>query len=120
MVAYTMPEQRKKEESEWLRGERDQIKFIDIEFERWHIVGFRKARGRLGGQHLSIICRQRAKRSLGGDLNPGHLAFYISHSVLASRYLFEIQSNKYAHWPFSRPSGVNEEHFDWRLLSRGR
>ena len=29
MVAYTRPQQRKKEESERLRGERDQIKFID-------------------------------------------------------------------------------------------
>ena len=33
MVAYTKPQQRKKEESERLRGERDQIKFIDIRFE---------------------------------------------------------------------------------------
>ena len=31
MVAYTKPHQRKKE------GERDQIKFIDLRFERWHI-----------------------------------------------------------------------------------
>ena len=30
-----MPQQRKKEESERLRGERDQIKLIDIGFERW-------------------------------------------------------------------------------------
>ena len=30
MVAHTMPQQRKKEESERLRGERDQIKFIDL------------------------------------------------------------------------------------------
>ena len=44
MVAYTMPQQRKKEESERLRGERDQIKFIDLEFERWQVV--RKARRR--------------------------------------------------------------------------
>ena len=44
MMAYTMPQQRKKEESERLR-ERDQIKFIDLGFERWHIVRFRKARG---------------------------------------------------------------------------
>ena len=29
-MAYTKPQQRKKEESERLRGERDQIKFIDI------------------------------------------------------------------------------------------
>ena len=28
MVAYTKPQQRKKEESEKLRAERDQIKFI--------------------------------------------------------------------------------------------
>ena len=28
MVAYAMPQQRKKEESERLRGERDQINFI--------------------------------------------------------------------------------------------
>ena len=38
MVAYTMPQQRKEEESERLRGERDQIKFIDISFERCHVV----------------------------------------------------------------------------------
>ena len=36
MMAYTMPQQRKKKErSERLRGERDQIKFIDLGFERW-------------------------------------------------------------------------------------
>ena len=40
-----MPQQRKKEESERLRGERDQIKFIDLGFERWQVVRFRKARG---------------------------------------------------------------------------
>ena len=34
MVAYTNPQQWKKEESERLRGERDQIKFIDFGFER--------------------------------------------------------------------------------------
>ena len=32
-MAYTMPQQRKKEESERLRGERDQIKFTDLRFE---------------------------------------------------------------------------------------
>ena len=41
-----MPQQRKKEESEWLRGERDQFKFIDVGFERWQVARFRKARGR--------------------------------------------------------------------------
>ena len=35
MVAYTKPQQRKKEESENLREEEDQIKFIDLRFERW-------------------------------------------------------------------------------------
>ena len=48
MVTYTKPQQRKKEESERLRGERerDQIKFIDLRFERWQVVRFRKARRR--------------------------------------------------------------------------
>ena len=46
MVTYTKPRQRKKEESEQLRGERDQIKFIYIRFERWQAVTFRKARRR--------------------------------------------------------------------------
>ena len=34
MVAYKKPQQWKKEESERLRGEEDQIKFIDLTFER--------------------------------------------------------------------------------------
>ena len=38
MVAYTKPQQRKKEESEELRGERDQIKVIDPRFAKWQIV----------------------------------------------------------------------------------
>ena len=46
MLAHTMPQQRKKEESERLRGERDQIEFIDLTFERWQVVRFRKARRR--------------------------------------------------------------------------
>ena len=46
MVAYTKPQQRKKEESEKLRGEGDQIKFIDLIFERWQVVRCRKARRR--------------------------------------------------------------------------
>ena len=35
MVAYAKPQQRNKEESERLRGERDQVKFIGLRFERW-------------------------------------------------------------------------------------
>ena len=50
MVAYTKPQQRKKEESEQLRGERDKIKCIDLRFERWQVVGLRKARRR---QHVA-------------------------------------------------------------------
>ena len=46
MVAYTKPQQRKKEESEKLRGERYQITFIDLGFERRQFVRFRKARRR--------------------------------------------------------------------------
>ena len=46
MVAYTKPQHRKREESEQLRGERDQIKFIDLRFERRQVVRFRKARVR--------------------------------------------------------------------------
>ena len=41
-----MPQQRKKEESERLRGERDQIKFTNLGLERWQVVRFRKARRR--------------------------------------------------------------------------
>ena len=48
MVACTMPQQRKKEESEKLRGERGQSKFIDLRFERWQVVRFRTARRRQG------------------------------------------------------------------------
>ena len=35
VVAYTKPQQGKKEESKRLRGGRDQIKFIELRFERW-------------------------------------------------------------------------------------
>ena len=55
MLAYTMPQQRKKKErSERLRGERDKIKFIDLGFERWQVVRFRKARGR---QDFPLVAR---------------------------------------------------------------
>ena len=40
MVAYTKLQQRIKDESKRLRGERDQIKFIGLRFERWQFVGF--------------------------------------------------------------------------------
>ena len=56
MVAYTKPQQRKKEESDRLRGERDQIKLIDLRFENWYVVRFRKARRR---QDVSLIACSR-------------------------------------------------------------
>ena len=46
MVVYAKPQRRKKEESERLRGERDQIKFVALRFEIWQVVGFRKAKRR--------------------------------------------------------------------------
>ena len=49
------PEQRKKEESERLRGERDQIKFIDIRSERWKVLGFGKARRKQGVHKLHVL-----------------------------------------------------------------
>ena len=39
MAAYTKPHQITKEESERLRGERDQINFINLRFERWKTAG---------------------------------------------------------------------------------
>ena len=56
MVAYTMPQQRKKGESERLRGERDQIKCVYLRFERWQVVRFRKARG---GQDVPQVACSR-------------------------------------------------------------
>ena len=53
-MAYTKPQQGKKEESELLRGERDKIKFVNLRFERWEVVGFRKARRK---QDVPLITR---------------------------------------------------------------
>ena len=39
MVAYTKPQERKKEESERQIGGRDQIKFIDVRLERGQFAG---------------------------------------------------------------------------------
>ena len=43
MVAYANPQQRTKEGSEGLRGEREKIKFINLGFEIWQVVS-KKAR----------------------------------------------------------------------------
>ena len=58
MVAYTKPQQMKNEDSEKLRGERDQIKFIDLRFERWQVLGLRKARRR---QDVPLVECSRAE-----------------------------------------------------------
>ena len=41
-MAFTKPQQRKKEESERLRGEGDQIESMDLSFERCKVVGLRE------------------------------------------------------------------------------
>ena len=46
MVADTKLQKWKKEESEKLLPEGDQIKFTDLRFERWQVLGLRKARRR--------------------------------------------------------------------------
>ena len=61
MVAYTKPQKRKKEESEKLRGERDQIKFIDLRFERWRVVRFRKARRRQDVPQIACSWHERCQ-----------------------------------------------------------
>ena len=45
MVADAKP-QKNEERSQRLIGGRDQIKFIDLRFERGQVVGFRKGRRR--------------------------------------------------------------------------
>ena len=46
MVVCTKPQQGIGEESERIRGDRNPIKYIDLRFERWQVVGLRKARRR--------------------------------------------------------------------------
>ena len=43
-MAYTKPLIKEERRKKRLRGERDQLKFIDLRFERWQVVGFEKAR----------------------------------------------------------------------------
>ena len=42
MVAYTKHEQWKKEENRRLRGEGNQIKFIDLRFGKWQVSRIRE------------------------------------------------------------------------------
>ena len=43
---YKAPKKEKEESCERLRGEGDQLKFSDLRFERWQVVGFWKGRRR--------------------------------------------------------------------------
>ena len=54
MLAQTKPQQRRKKEGEKLRGERDQIKLIDLGFERWQVERFRKAKRRQDVPRIAI------------------------------------------------------------------
>ena len=64
MVAYTKPQHRKKEESERIRGEKDQIKFIDLRVERWKVVAFWKARRRQDPKVDFMTLRSYAYRAV--------------------------------------------------------
>ena len=44
-MACTKPLKWKRKESNRLTGETDQNTFMDLGFERWQVVGFKKARG---------------------------------------------------------------------------
>ena len=46
MVAYTKPQKWKKEVSKRLRGEGNDITFINLRFERRKVVGFGRGRRR--------------------------------------------------------------------------
>ena len=55
VASFTKPQQRKKEKSEKLRGERDKINFIDLRLERWQVVRFRKTRRRQDVHKLHVL-----------------------------------------------------------------
>ena len=46
MVAYAKPQKGRKKKAKGLRVERDQIRFINLIFEIWQVVTFRKGRRR--------------------------------------------------------------------------
>ena len=55
-MAHTKPKQTKNE-GERLKGERYHIKFIELRFERWQVVGLRKARRRQNNDYSSYVKR---------------------------------------------------------------
>ena len=44
MVATKLQRWKNEDSERWLRGERDQIKLIDLRFKRWQVARFRKIR----------------------------------------------------------------------------
>ena len=58
-MAFTKPQQWKREESERLRREGDKIKFIDLRFKRGQAAGFGKGRRR---HHWCKLMSNRAKK----------------------------------------------------------
>ena len=73
-MTYTKPQQRKKEEGDKLRGERDQIKFVNLRFQRWQVVGFRKA---------------RRKQDVSAKIKTKHLSYQILHLMIAYKFDFK-------------------------------
>ena len=53
MVAYTKAPTKEEKRKQKAKKRGGQIKFIDLRFERWHVVRFRKARRR---QDVPINC----------------------------------------------------------------
>ena len=70
-MAYKRPQQWKKEESDRLRGERDQIKFIDLGFERWQVVRLRKQEegNTFHCLTLALIAELTAQGTRGGNVH---------------------------------------------------
>ena len=63
-MAYTKPQQKKKEEREKLRGGRDQIKFIYLRFERWQVVGLSEF---CWGKAMVVYTKPQQKRKEEGE-----------------------------------------------------
>ena len=67
-----MPQQRKNEESARLRGERDQIKFIDLRFEGWQVglwdFHVPEASGFIDGDIGNVYCLISLRIANAGDV----------------------------------------------------
>ena len=61
-MAYAKPQQRKEEESERLRGERDQIKFSDLRFERGQL---QDSVGNVGERPIQSPNKGRKRKAKG-------------------------------------------------------